>query len=100
MSQHHLRTKHTSKSAAIRKSIEARLPLPCIEPRCLFPGQPVRKGDKWHVAHIVPAAQGGQTTLRNCGPAHAACNLQSGGRLGAAVTNIRRTTGQGRRRWV
>lgn len=95
MSQHHRRTKHTTAAPGIRQKIEARLPLPCIE-GC---GRVVEKGQAWHVAHIVPASQGGRTTLANCGPAHALCNLRSGGRLGAATVNARRTASTGRRQW-
>ena len=95
MSQHHRRTKHTTAAPAIRKSIEARLPLPCIE-GC---GNLVQKGQAWHVAHIVPASQGGRTTPSNCGPAHARCNLKSGGKLGAATVNARRKAETGRRAW-
>lgn len=99
MSQWHIRTKHTTASTAIRKSLEARLPLPCIEPGPGCPGLVV-KGDRWHVAHIVPASQGGRTTLANCGVAHAKCNLRAGGRMGAEVVNIRRVASKGRRRWL
>lgn len=98
MSQHHRRTKHTSAMPKVREQIEARLPLPCVE--C---GKPVLKGQPWHVAHIVPASQGGRTTAANCGPGHAQCNLKAGGKLGAAVTNSRRRSTDlgnlGRRAW-
>lgn len=99
MSQHHRRTKHTTAMPKVREQIEARLPLPCVE-GC---GNLVVKGQAWHVAHIVPASQGGRTTAANCGPAHARCNLKAGGKLGAAVTNGRRRSSKlgdlGRRAW-
>ncbi|GAB3118393.1 HNH endonuclease [Glaciibacter psychrotolerans] len=95
MSQHHRRTKHTTASPKIRAAIEARLPLPCIE-GC---GRLVERGQAWHVAHIQAASQGGRTTLANCGPAHARCNLTGGGKMGAAVTNSARRAAKGRRAW-
>ena len=83
----------------MRELIEARLPLPCIE-GC---GALVVKGQSWHVAHIIPASQGGRTVASNVGPAHARCNLRAGGKLGAAVVNRRRRTtddaSKGRRQW-
>jgi 5-methylcytosine-specific restriction endonuclease McrA len=95
MSQHHRRMKHTTHAPRVREMLAARLPLPCIE--C---GQPVTAEQAWHVAHIVPASQGGQTNVNNCGAAHARCNLRSGGKLGAAVVNTRRVVQLGRRKWV
>lgn len=98
VSQHHRRTKHTTHMPKVREQIAARLPMPCVE--C---GRPVVAEQSWHVAHIVPASQGGRTTAANCGPAHAQCNLRSGGKLGAAVTNGRRratdASSLGRRAW-
>lgn len=87
MSRHHRATKHTSATHKLRPEIEARLPLPCVE--C---GRPVEKGTRWHVAHLTPASKGGRTTRANTGAAHARCNLQAGGKLGAAATNRRRRT--------
>lgn len=99
MSQHHRRTKHTTHAPELRAKLERMLPLPCQE-GC---GKPVLPGQSWHVAHIVPAAQGGRTTAANTGVAHAACNLRSGGRLGAEITNRRRKATKqadnGRRQW-
>ena len=98
MSQHHRRIKHTTASAGIRAKLERMLPLPCVE--C---GQPVLPGQLFHVAHINPAMLGGRTTTANTGAAHATCNLKSGGRMGAAVTNRRRRAERdaddGIRRW-
>lgn len=94
MSRHHRATKHSSKAPSIRSKITAMLPLPCVE--C---GRAVTSDQSWHVAHITPACQGGQTTLSNTGPAHAICNLKAGGKLGAATINQRRATQQGRRTW-
>jgi hypothetical protein len=74
------------------------LPLPCVE--C---GHPVLPGQSFHLAHITPAMDGGQTTASNTGVAHPHCNLRSGGKLGAAVANKRKRTqgqaAQGRRVW-
>ena len=94
VSRHHEASKHASKAPSVRKLIERTLPAPCEE--C---GRPVLPDQAWHVAHRVPASQGGQTTIANCGPAHAGCNLRAGGRLGAAITNGRRRQSIGRRQW-
>lgn len=102
MSEHHRRTHHTTASPAIRAKLAAMIAagaqLACVE--C---GRPVEPGQPWHVAHKLPASQGGRTTLDNCGPAHARCNLSAGGKLGAATVNRRRRAEQdeqqGRRRW-
>ena len=98
MSQHHVRSQHVKHAAGIRVKLAATLPAPCLE--C---GRPVLPSQAWHVAHIVPAAQGGRTTLENCRPAHARCNLAGGGRMGAAIVNGRRRAeldaGDGIRRW-
>lgn len=85
MSKHHRATKHTSATHTLRPEIQARLPLPCIE--C---GRPVHPDQKWHVAHLTPAAKGGRTTRANTGAAHALCNLRAGGKLGAQRTNANR----------
>lgn len=82
MSRHHRASHHTTATHKLRPEIEARLPLPCTE--C---GKPVYRDQKWHVAHITPASQGGRTTRANTGAAHALCNLRAGGKLGAAATN-------------
>jgi len=96
MSQHHRQGKHTTHAPKLREQIEARLPLPCVE-GC---GEPVMAGQAWHVAHLVPASQGGQTVASNVGPAHARCNLKAGGRLGARTSNTRRLAETGRRPWL
>jgi len=96
MSEHHRRTRHTTDAPKLRVQIERRLPLPCIE-GC---GNPVLPGSNWHVAHIVPASQGGKTIASNVGPAHANCNLKAGGRLGAATVNRRKQNEKGRRSWL
>lgn len=71
----------------MRPIIAASLPQPCVD--C---GQPVMRGDKWHVGHIIPDSQGGPMQAWNCGPSHAKCNLSAGGRMGAAKTNAKRKT--------
>jgi 5-methylcytosine-specific restriction endonuclease McrA len=94
MSQHHRNSKHTSATHKLRPEIESRLPLPCVE--C---GRPVHKEQRWHVAHMTAASKGGRTTRANTGAAHAGCNLRSGGRMGAAVTNRHRNAKKGIRPW-
>ena len=94
MSRHHIRTKHSKAAPKLREQIAARLPLPCVE--C---SRPVLAEQSWHLAHIVPASQGGKTTASNTGPAHATCNLKAGGKLGAAVTNAQRRAAKGLRAW-
>jgi 5-methylcytosine-specific restriction endonuclease McrA len=100
MSRHHRASKHTTHAPKLREQIEARLPLPCVE-NC---GHPVERGQAWHVAHLIPASQGGRTIAGNVGPAHARCNLRAGGKLGAATSNRRRASARtleaGRRSWL
>lgn len=84
MSQHHARTGHANRSKALRPGIAATLPAPCVE--C---GRAVQPEDRWHVAHILAAVDGGRTTVDNVGPAHADCNMRAGGRRGAAMTGGR-----------
>lgn len=85
MSKHHAAQKWSTHSPKLRAQITPLLPLSCIE--C---GRPVTADQKWHVGHRQDAAKGGRPTAANAGPAHAGCNLTSGGRAGAAVTNARR----------
>lgn len=98
MSQWHRASSHTRYAPALRVKYGAMLPLPCVE--C---GRPVLPDQSWHVAHIVPASAGGRTTVGNTGVAHARCNLETGGRLGAATVNRRRRANDdaqsGRRSW-
>jgi hypothetical protein len=98
MSRHHRETKHTTATHKLRPELEARLPLPCVE--C---GRPVEREQRWHVAHLTPASQGGRTTRANTGAAHASCNLRAGGKLGAQATSsrrrARRDAGEGIRPW-
>lgn len=95
MSRHHAESHHHRDRVGVRRALAAQLPMPCVE--C---GRPVTADQVWHVAHVVPASQGGRTTVDNCGPAHARCNLIAGGRLGAAVSNSsRRAADQGIRAW-
>jgi 5-methylcytosine-specific restriction endonuclease McrA len=94
MSRHHAATHHSRDRGRVRAVIAAQLPMPCVE--C---GHPVTAGQTWHVAHIHPAMGGGRTTVDNCGPAHARCNLVAGGRMGAAVVNTTRRSDQGIRPW-
>lgn len=94
MSQHHRAQKWTTHSPKLREKITAMLPLPCIE--C---GRPVTRDMKWHVGHRQAAALGGRPTMANTGPAHASCNLKSGGKLGAAITNRKRPSAKDTRPW-
>lgn len=105
MSEHHKRQQWTTFTQRRRAELKDQLPLPCIQ--C---GQPVlpdpprppgvdRWPTRWHVGHIQDAAKGGRPTRDNTGPIHAACNLRSGGRAGAAVTNARRAADRGIREW-
>jgi hypothetical protein len=105
VSEHHRRQGWQTFTKQRRAELEAQLPLPCIE--C---GKPVhrdaptargmlRPPTSWHVGHITDAAKGGRPTRENTGPVHAKCNLRSGGKAGAAVTNARRTIERGIRPW-
>lgn len=105
MSQHHRRSKHTTRAPKVRAQITALLPLKCTD--CPHPVLPEHK---WQIGHLTPASQGGQTTIANCGPSHTlcpwckrACNQRAGGKLGAATTNQRRQqtdrATKGLRRW-
>lgn len=86
MSQHHRRQKWSTHSPKHRERIAQLLPLPCIE--C---GRPVTRDQAWHVGHKRAASlPGSSAAAANVGPAHARCNLRSGGKLGAKVTNQRR----------
>ena len=95
MSRHHVASDHATRARAIRPVLAAQLPLPCLE-GC---GRLVMPGQKWHIAHIVPAALGGRTTLENVGVAHAGCNQSSGAKLGNAITARQRATTNGIRAW-
>lgn len=94
MSRHHSASGHVTKSYRVRAVLAALLPAPCIE--C---GRPVHPSDSWHVAHIVPAAFGGDTTLENTGPAHASCNTSAGAKLGASIYKRARRREDGIREW-
>lgn len=92
MSRHHRKQNWTTHSPRLRKLIEPRLPLPCVN--C---GQPVRREDKWQVGHRLDAMAGGRPTISNVGPVHCKspiwprnCNQVAGGKLGAAITNAGR----------
>lgn len=77
-----------------RPELAAQLPLPCI--RCgrpVLPDPPGLARTRWHVGHIQDAARGGRPTRANTGPIHARCNLESGGKLGAAISH-RQTPGR------
>ena len=62
-------------------------PLPCY--RC---GKPVTVHDRWTVEHLLERAYGGsETDVSNQWVAHLHCNSSAGGRIGAAITNGRRS---------
>jgi hypothetical protein len=85
MSRHHRAQKWTTHSPKLRAKWTALLPRPCIQ--C---GQPVMKGEPWHVGHIRAAEDGGRPTMQNTAPVHARCNLSDGGKRGAARVNAAR----------
>jgi len=95
MSRHHVASNHATLSRAIRPVLAAQLPLPCLE-GC---GRLVQSGEKWHIAHIVPAALGGRTELSNVGVAHARCNHSSGAKLGNAIAARAAAASSGIRAW-
>lgn len=95
MSRHHIASDHATRSRAIRPVLAAQLPLPCLE-GC---GRLVQPGEKWHIAHIIPAALGGRTTLENVGVAHAHCNHSAGAKLGNAIRMRVERTASGIRAW-
>lgn len=105
MSAHHIAQRWSSFTKRRRAELEPLLPLPCI--RCgkpVYPDPPtpagmLRRPTLWHVGHIVDAAKGGRPTRANTGPIHRRCNLEDGGRAGAAKTNARRNAQQGIRPW-
>ena len=94
MSRYHETTRHVAKASRIRPMIAASLPAPCLE--C---GAIIYPGEKWHVAHITPAALGGDTTLDNCRAAHVSCNTSAGATLGNALHRRARRAGEGMREW-
>lgn len=109
MSRHHIDQKWSTFTRKRRSELLPLLPLPCIAGRdCKLggyvhpdpPAEPgLRRRTSWHVGHIQDAGKGGRPTRENTGPIHAACNLESGGRAGAAVTNARRRDDVGIRPW-
>lgn len=94
MSRHHEAGGHVTKTKRIRPVLAAMLPLPCLE--C---GRTVTTEQTWHVAHIIPAALGGTTTLENVGPAHARCNTSAGAKLGNSIYRRARRREDGIREW-
>lgn len=73
--------------ATARKHWKPRLPLPCF-----LCGLPVLPTQAWVVEHIVPRSLGGSlTNVSNQWVSHRKCSDRSGGRMGAAKTNNRKT---------
>lgn len=100
MSQHHRKQRWTTFVTWRRPEIARTLPQPCIKcGKPVLPDPPGLTRSLWHVGHIRGAANGGQPTRANTGPEHARCNLEDGGREGAAVVNARRRRAQGMRSW-
>ena len=109
MSRHHIDQKWSTFTRKRRIELAAQLPLPCIDAHCVmggtvWPDPPTEPGMRkrpttWHVGHISAASAGGRPTRENTGPVHALCNLQDGGRRGAAVVNDRRRADVGIRPW-
>lgn len=54
----------------------------CLEPIDLDAPRHAAQGEGWeqglHREHVIPISRGGENTLENCRPAHAACNLRKG----------------------
>ena len=48
------------------------------ETTCWRCGEPAREDDPLTLDHVVPRAQGGETTRDNCRAAHASCNSSAG----------------------
>lgn len=101
MSAHHRAQKWSTHSPKLRKLIEPRLPL-----RCLNCPHAVLREQRWQVGHIIDAALGGRPKASNAGPTHEycpackkRCNQVAGGKLGAAITNSKRTKRQDIRPW-
>ena len=94
MSRHHVAGDHVGKTKRIRPILKSRLPLPCLE--C---GHMIDGSLPWHVAHIIPAALGGQTTLENVSVAHVSCNTAAGAKLGNSIYRRARRRDDGIRDW-
>lgn len=101
MSRHHRAQKWTTHAPKLRKLIEPRLPLPCLNCPHI-----VTRDQRWQVGHRLDAARGGKPTIANAGPSHAwcaacgkRCNQVAGGKLGAAIVNARRAKAQDIRPW-
>lgn len=101
MSRHHRAQKWTTHMPKLRKMLEPKLPL-----RCLNCPHPVTRDQRWQVGHILDAALGGKAKASNVGATHAwcptclkRCNQVAGGKLGAAVTNSKRAKRQDIRPW-
>lgn len=72
-----------------REQLTAMLPLACM---CGC-GRAITKETprkEWHVGHRLDAARGGRPTVENTGAIMRGCNLSSGGKLGAQISNARR----------
>jgi hypothetical protein len=101
VSKHHRAQKWSTRSPKLRKLIQPRLPLPCLNcPHLVMPDQ------EWQVGHRRDAALGGRPTRDNAGPSHAwcpsckrRCNQVAGGRLGARIMNSRRQAAKDIRPW-
>lgn len=101
VSRHHRAQRWTTHAPKLRKAIQPRLPLPCVNcPHVVTPDQ------RWQVGHIRDAALGGRPTRTNTGPAHEycaacrrRCNQVAGGRLGATITNSKRQAAKDIRPW-
>ena len=69
-------------STNARAQVRRMLPAPCT--RC---GDLVTNEMEWHADHIQERTYGGEDNPNNFGPAHAHCNTNAGGKIGAATTN-------------
>lgn len=77
--------------AKARNICRAMLPAACWRGcgRVITPDWPERD---WHAGHINGRAEGGEDTAANYLPECRWCNTSEGGKLGAAITNGRKTS--------
>lgn len=104
MSDHHKHATWRKVLYVQKPRIAATLPAPCVECK-----RPVTPEHQWQVGHIVSVALAkrmGWTREQinapsNLGPVHSGrgmrCNQRAGGRLGAQITNAKKTKTEDRR---
>lgn len=75
--------------------------------RCVDCGKPITEGQAFDVGHRVGVAEGkaqGWTrqmldSPTNLGPSHRGCNRSAGGKVGAKISNTKRTEGKRHLPW-